>query len=100
MPMTEKWRNRIMTNAEIISVERAMHNITEDLHTFAMWKKLGYMVKKGEHAVVETRLWKMRTKKTKEKEEALDEEMVESENKKFFLAKAFLFSESQVEKIV
>ena len=86
-----------MTNAEIILMEQAVHNITEDLHTFAMWKKLGYIVKKGEHALVETRLWKLKTKKTKVEE---DEEIAESENHRFFLAKAFLFGESQVEKIV
>ena len=87
-----------MTNSEIIAMEQTIHNINEDLHTFAMWKKLGYVVKKGEHALVETRLWKLKTKKTKIMEE--DEEITESDDKRFFLAKAFLFGESQVEKIV
>ncbi len=30
----------------------------EPIHTFAMWKSLGYKVKKGEHAVTRLDIWK------------------------------------------
>ena len=33
------------------------------LKTFAEWKKAGYVVKKGESAVLKTRLWQMKKKK-------------------------------------
>ena len=33
------------------------------IHTFAVWKSMGYVVKKGEHAKLVTKLWKMTNKK-------------------------------------
>ena len=76
-----------MTNREIIISEMVVNNITETLHTYAKWLSLGYRVKRGEHALVTTCLWKpVYNKKTDET--------------KLRLCKAFLFGESQVEKVV
>lgn len=68
---------------------------TLPLHTFAVWKTLGYVPKKGVHGY-ETRLWKRKTKK----QDDTDKEKISEENRKdFYLTKAFLFDISQVEKI-
>lgn len=83
-----------MTNLGIIMSECAARGITEPVHTFAKWKALGYVVKQGEHALFETRLWK-HTSKTKHDDETGED--VEKEN--MYMTKAFLFGESQVKKI-
>ena len=83
-----------MTNVMIIRQECALRGITEEVHTFAKWKALGYKVKKGEHALFETRLWK-HSSRTKHNDETNEDEEKES----MYMTKAFLFGESQVEKI-
>lgn len=91
-----------MTNNQIIMLEMATRNITEELHTFQMWKSLGFKVKKGEHGI-ETRLWKYNPKNKeqnkKDMPEDADEETKKKYNNGFYLAKAFLFTKSQVERI-
>ena len=89
-----------MTNAEIIMLEMATRNITEELHTFQKWQSLGFKVKKGEHGI-ETRLWKYNPKRTEQNDvpEDADEETKKKYKSGFYLAKAYLFRESQVERI-
>lgn len=82
-----------MTNREILLAECATRGITEEVHTFSRWKSMGYIVRKGQHALFETHLWKFKAR-AKDIEE--DKE-VQVENGKMFLAKAFLFGKSQVE---
>lgn len=91
-----------MTNTQIIDEVRdtllQAGKIAEDelLHTFQMWKHLGYAVKKGEKAKACTRLWKLkRTASQSEIEDAESEEIDTSG--RFFLAKSYLFSSSQVQ---
>jgi hypothetical protein len=83
-------------------LEMATRNITEEVHTFQMWKHLGFKVKKNEHGI-ETRLWKYNPKNKKQNKEELpenaDEETKKKYNSGFYLAKAYLFTRSQVEKI-
>ena len=92
-----------MTNAEIIKRAAIINNIfTEEqvqeyakngeripLHTYIEWKKMGYQVKKGEHATISLPLWKFRTKKDEETGE-IDE--------KAYMQTAYLFTDKQVEK--
>ncbi len=61
----------------------------EQLHTYSEWKKRGYTVKHGQHAVSKLTIWKHTAKKA-EKEGDKDKE-------KMFLKTAFFFSASQVE---
>lgn len=89
-----------MNNNEIIARECIAHGIYskeeiekilvegKDLpvHTISEWSDRGYSVRKGEHACITTRLWKMAKRKTKEDETH------------FYLAKAFLFKNDQVER--
>lgn len=46
-----------MTNREILLGECVLHNITEEVHTYARWKTMGYTVRKGEHALFATVLY-------------------------------------------
>lgn len=85
-----------MTNAQILdqitveAIEAGTIENGESLHTFQYWKQCGYSVRKGEHAKAVTKLWKRSHRKNDEEEEETDS---------WFLAKSFLFSSSQVEKL-
>ena len=63
---------------------------TEQIHTFAAWKELGYIVKKGQKAVAKFPIWKYVSKKNEE---------TNKEDSKMFMKVAAFFSSSQVEKI-
>ena len=81
-----------MTNIEIIEMEKVNNHLHPDceLHTYAIWKSLGYQVQKGQKALISTKLWKMvdvKDKKTGKKQE------------KMILCNASLFSYEQVKKI-
>lgn len=65
----------------------------EAIHTFALWKQLGYSVKKGEKAIAKFAIWK-HTSKTVENEDGEEEEKTN-----MFLKTAAFFKLSQVEKI-
>ena len=97
-----------MTNLEIIASEAILNNLyTKEevesimsegcvlpIHTFAIWKSMGYIVKKGEHAKIVTKLWKMTNKKE------VDEDTYEVKNKQhMYLVKSYLFTKDQVEKM-
>lgn len=69
-------KRKLYTKEQIEKLESEGKDLP--LHTLSGWKKRGYKVKNGEHGI-ETRLWK------------------KSENERFYLAKAFLFAENQVE---
>lgn len=81
-----------MTNADIITNAKLLNGITEDAHTYAYWKKLGYQVKKGEKAKFKCQIWKYTSKKVEEKGE-------EKEKSSMFMKMASFFTESQVEEI-
>lgn len=70
----------------------------EPLHTFARWKELGYIVKKGEHAKASFYIWKAGKEKKASEENAADGEN-NPEKMKMFMKKAFFFTFDQVEKM-
>ena len=79
-----------MTNMEIIMGEMILNDINLDLDvdTFAGWKRRGFTVKKGEHAVFKTRIWKPRKKAQTEEpqqETAPDPEQPAEERQRFSL---------------
>lgn len=100
-----------MTNTEIIineAVENGLYTMEQienilasghmiPLHTFQAWKSAGYIVKKGEHARITTRLWRFTNKSKKNNE--VDENTDVTNNEHYYLAKAFLFTSDQVERI-
>lgn len=64
---------------------------TEQIHTFAAWKELGYVVKKGQKAIAKFPIWKYVSRK--------DEETDDKKSSKMFMKVAAFFSISQVEKL-
>ena len=61
---------------------------TEPIHTYNIWKSLGYQVQKGEKAVAKITIWKHTAKeKDGEKEE------------KMFMKTSSFFSQSQVQPV-
>ena len=86
-----------MTNVEILMGECVARGITEEVHTFARWKQMGYMVKKGEHALFSTSLWKNCKGKKKSEEEDPD---ASEHTGRCYLCKSFLFGRSQVEEVI
>lgn len=81
-----------MTNAQLIHAAKQLNGITEEAHTFAHWKELGYVVRKGEHAAFKCSIWKYRTKL-----EIVEDEEVETGN--MFLKMAHFFTKSQVDEL-
>ena len=72
----------------------------DTFHTFAEWKRMGYSVKKGEHAALVCNLWKYTEKPGKAAREAAaaaGEDAPESDPH-FYMAKSHLFSALQVQK--
>ena len=101
-----------MTNQEIIFKEAVLAKLyTEEealaiiaehgslsLHTYATWKSLGYQVKKGEHAIITTKLWKKKRNDGTDRDP--DSYFEDSDNETtMYLVKSFLFSRDQVEAI-
>lgn len=96
-----------MTNEQIIAdvaissgiyTEEEINTFIENgveipLHTFKGWTSRGnFRIKAGEHGI-ETKLWKRRKKTDNDKVDGNEE----SNKGDFYLAKAFLFTENQVE---
>lgn len=85
-----------MTNTEIVAlawgqlVGSGVISESEEIHTFAKWKSLGYSVKRGEKAITKLSIWKHTVKTDKESGE---------ESAAMFMKTAAFFSTSQVEKI-
>ena len=96
-----------MTNNDIIlkAVQTTFAADPEKLklqyHTFAVWKQLGFSVKKGEHAALCLYLWKYGTRKRGAADPAPaagdDDENAEI-GTGYFKTKAYLFSSDQVER--
>lgn len=67
----------------------------EPIHTFAMWKSLGYKVRNGEHAITRLSIWKYT--QNRRSEEETDPE--DNPGGHCFLKESCFFSASQVEPI-
>lgn len=82
-----------MTNEQIIMAAMALNGVEEESHTFARWKKMGYAVRKGEHAAFKATIWKAQPRKAK------DDGGEEGKDLKMFMKTANFFTASQVEAI-
>lgn len=70
----------------------------EEIHTYNGWKKLGYQVQKGEHAVAKFPIWKYKVTGKKQEEEAGEDEE-QPQKGKMFKKVAFFFTIDQVREI-
>lgn len=97
---TGRFITMVVINAEGDEEEKQFE-IPEELHTYASWKKLGYKVKNGEHAIAKFPIWKYTTKKVLDdnKQVVLDEAGNEMETSNMFMKVSAFFSESQVERL-
>ena len=82
-----------MNNQMLITLAKAANGITEEAHTYAHWKGLGYQVRKGEHAAFSTMIWKYAPGKEPANEEG------EEAAGRMFMKKASFFTASQVDPI-
>lgn len=85
-----------MTNEAIIRAARALNGITEEAHTYAHWRALGYQVRKGEHAAFSTAIWKYAPGKGKGKGADEGDEGA-NEGGRMFLKNSHFFTRSQVD---
>ena len=95
-----------MTNEDIIYTEAIDNEIyTKDqadalikagkdlgIHTYQVWKSIGYQVKKGQKAKIKTNLWRYR-------EERTDKDGTVVKQAGYYMTKSYLFTKDQVEKI-
>lgn len=87
-----------MTNMEIIMTNMLLNNLNPEeveVDTYAGWKRRGFKVKHGEHAVFKTKIWK--PSKYSKKEIAEDE--TQEGNKKLILVNSSFFTDKQVERV-
>ena len=86
-----------MTNFQIIENAKNELGLDEDLilKTYQDWKRLGYQVKKGEKSVMACMIWFPKKSKVKTEVDSVEE----VNDGSFFKAKAFFFSQNQVERI-
>ena len=63
---------------------------TEEIHTYQIWKRMGYQVQRGQKAITKLQIWKYAEKE--------NEETGETDARMFMKVAAF-FSRSQVERI-
>lgn len=71
----------------------------EEIHTFQVWKSMGYMVKKGEHSIARFPIWQLSKKADRKKDEEDGEDDKKDENGRFYMQIAHFFAKKQVEKM-
>lgn len=71
------------------------NGLPEEIHTFQFWKDAGFIVRKGEKAVIELGIWKLAAKKKRKADDVAEVE----DDPHFFLKRSWFFSRSQVDKI-
>ena len=81
----------IMATVEDQDGNKKQIELPETIHTFAAWKSLGYIVRKGEKAKAAFTIWKYTESKKQNDEE-------ESEGK-MFMKTAHFFTADQVDRI-
>lgn len=79
--------------------EKHTVNEPEPIHTFAVWKQLGFKVKKGQHAIATIRIWKYtpKTGTMDAKNDAGETVTIETDESQMFMKNAFFFKLTQVE---
>lgn len=88
----------VETEEGIIEIE-----MPEEIHTFNEWKRAGFMVQKGQHAVAKFQIWMPKKNKKAKAEDAEDQERDDEEAKMaakgFYKKVAAFFTADQVKPI-
>lgn len=87
------------TNTQIIETYKAAHNIplSTPLCTYAVWRSMGYQVKKGEASRHRVQMWKYIPGAGKADTEA--QEAPQSKGNRCFMKTMYLFTQEQVERM-
>lgn len=88
-----------ITNVKIIEYYKAENNIPMEkpLFTYAVWKSMGYQVKRGEASRHRVQLWKYTPGKKMADTEA--QEAPQSKGNRCFMKTVCLFTREQVERM-
>lgn len=78
--------------------EEVVYKETEELHTFASWKSLGYIVKKGQKAVASFPIWKYISTKAEAKDADIELEQ-QVDTGRVYMKVASFFTKDQVEEL-
>ena len=72
---------------------------TEAIHTFQEWKKTGYTVKKGQHAVAKFAIWMYTDKPSRQTMQQREQAGLETEapDPHYYMKESAFFSASQVQ---
>lgn len=89
-----------ITNAKIIETYKAAHNIplSTPLYTYAVWRSMGYQVKKGEASRHRVQMWRYIGKQGKADTES--QEAPQGKGSRCFMKTMYLFEAEQVERMV
>lgn len=82
-----------MTNLQIIMSEVELHGVTEEVDTYAGWKRRGMQVQKGNKALFQTKIWKPCKQRGDDGGEKADDS-------RMILVNASFFGRSQVAAVV
>ena len=88
-----------ITNAKIIEYYKAENNIPMEkpLFTYAVWKSMGYQVKKGEASRHRVQMWRYIPGKKAADTEA--QEALQGKGNRCFMKTMYLFEAEQVERM-
>lgn len=88
-----------ITNAKIIEYYKAENNIPTDkpLFTYAVWKSMGYQVKRGEASRHRVQLWKYIPRAGKA--DTVAQQAPQSKGNRCFMKTVCLFEAGQVERM-
>ena len=90
--MEEGVIGKSITGDKVLTPDGKEVDMPEPIHTFAVWKLLGYKVKAGEHAIAKFPIWKYTSKKVE------DENGEDTDRADMFLKTSAFFKKSQVER--
>lgn len=76
-------------NGVMITVDGVKMEMPEEIRTFNEWKRMGYAVQKGQHAVAKFQIWMPKKAKTKAAEAEADAEAGRDAEEAEMLAKGF-----------
>lgn len=82
---------------ETVDGEGIVFKETEQIHTYARWKAIGFQVRRGEKAVAKFKVWKHVS--GKKKDDDGEEKTADAGRGKMFLKQAAFFSVAQVDPI-
>lgn len=90
------YTGRKVKGINLLTGEECEIDEIQPLYTVARWNKMGYKIKKGEHAIARFSIWKYQTRKPKD----VDEEEIQLQGRGYcFMKESNFFTDTQVVKM-